>query len=150
MKKFNLKSHSKLPPEKIFALSTDIENFQQIMPNHFKSLDIIDENKYGMIVNEKIDFLGMPMNIRTKHVIIPPNIHEVHILSGPASGTSFIESYVRSGSGTLVSIDVNLQFHGFLKFLSFLHDFVAQKMAKTMNEFIQSAEAYSSREIIQR
>ncbi len=150
MSNFSIQRCSVLPQEKIFDISIDVENFHKIMPNHFKSLDIIEENKYGMIVNEKINFLGMNLNVKTKHVIIYPNIHEVHILSGPTKGTSFIESYDSSGNGTVITINVNLKFNGILKYFPFLHGILAQKMSKTMDVFIRSAEASSRKEIPQR
>lgn len=140
MSTFTIQKYSKLPQEKIFDISTDIENFHNIMPNYFKSLDIIEENKYGMIVNEKINFFGFNLSVKTKHVIIYPNIHEVHFLSGPAKGTFFIESYTPSGSGTNITIDINLKFNGILKYFSFLQGILTKKMTKTMDEFVISAE----------
>ena len=150
MKNFKLKRFSKLSQPHIFQISTDVENFNKIMPNYFKSLNILEENKYGKLVDEKIHFLGVPIQIKTKHIIIYPNIHEVHILTGPLKGTSFIESYVSSDGGTSVSIDIHLQFSGIFKLLSFLGGFIGKKMAKTMDEFIRSAEQYSKKEILSK
>ena len=148
MKNFKLKRFSKLSQPDIFQISTDVKNFHNVMPNYFKSLKIIQENKYGKLVDEKINFSGASIQIKTKHIIIYPDIHEVHILTGPLKGTSFIESYVSSDGGTSVSIDVHLQFSGIFKLLSFLGGFIGKKMAKTMDEFIQSAERYSEKQIL--
>ena len=141
MSSFIIEKCTVLPQEKIFDISTDVENFHHIMPDYFKSLEIVEENQYGMIVNEKISFLGLSLNVRTKHVIIYPNIHEVHILSGPTKGTSFIESYIPSEHGTVVTINVNLKFNGILKFFPFLQRILAKKMFQTLDEFIRSAES---------
>ena len=79
-------------------------------------------------------------------MIIPPNTHEIHMLSGPLKGTIFIEKYVSVCSGTMIIIDIELRFSGFLKLFSFLQNYVAKKMSFIMNEFILSAEKfYSSR-----
>lgn len=150
MSNFIIQRCSVLPQEKIFDISVDVENFHKIMPNHFKSLEIVEENKYGMIVNEKINFFGMNLKVITKHVIIYPNIHEVHILSGPTKGTTFIESYVSSGNGTVITINVELKFNGILKYFPFLHAILAKKMSKTMDIFIRSAEASSIKAIPQK
>ena len=48
MSNFSIQRCSVLPQEKIFDISIDVENFHKIMPNHFKSLDIIEENKYAI------------------------------------------------------------------------------------------------------
>ena len=104
MKQFTLQRFSNLSQQDIFGISTDVENFHNIMPDYFKSLTILDENKYGKTVNEKIHFLGIPIQIKTKHIVIHPNIHEIHILTGPLKGTSFVESYVEK---TVISITVD-------------------------------------------
>lgn len=144
MKNFNLERHSSLLQEKIFQISTDVENFHKIMPDYFKSLEIIKENDDGKIVLEKIKFLGITLNIKTKHVILNPNIHEIHILSGLTKGTKFIETYVQTDTGTVVSIDVKLILNGFLKHFGFLENFISNKMSSTMDKFIASAEKYDN------
>ena len=140
MKQFTLQRFSKLSQSHIFQISTDVENFHNIMPNYFKSLDVLEENKYGKIVNERINFLGITIQIKTKHVIIHPNIHEIHILTGPLKGTSFIESYVEKDNGTMITIDVTLHSNNFFKLFPFLENLVVKKMSKTMDEFIMCAE----------
>lgn len=140
MKQFTLKRFSKLSQPDIFQISTDIENFHNIVPDYFKSLTVIEENKYGKTVTEKIHFLGIPIQIKTKHMIIHPNIHGIHILTGPLKGTSFVESYVEKDNGTMITIDVTLHFNNFFKLLPFLQNLVVKKMNKTMDEFVQCAE----------
>lgn len=133
---------SSLPQNKLFQLSTDIENFHNIMPENFKSLEIIKENDYGKIVIEKIKFLGIPLKIKTKHVIVKPNVHEIHILSGPTKGTVFTETYVPSGDGTIVSIEVKLILSGFFRMFGFLEGYIKNKMSATMDKFIMCAEKF--------
>ncbi|MHA7734200.1 hypothetical protein [Nitrosopumilus sp. S6] len=140
MKQFTLQRLSKLSQPRIFQISTDVENFHNVMPNYFKSLNVLEENKYGKIVNEKIYFLGIPIEIKTKHIIIHPNIHEIHVLTGPLKGTSFVESYVEKDNGTLITIDVTLNFNNFLKLFPFLQNLVVKKMSKIMDEFIRCAD----------
>lgn len=140
VKQFTLKRFSKLSQPHIFQISTDVENFHNVMPNYFKSLDVLEENKYGKIVNEKINFLGISIQIKTKHVIVYPNIHEIHIMTGPLKGSSFIEFYDEKDNGTEITIDVTLRFNNFLKLLPFLQNFVVKKMSKTMDEFVICAE----------
>ena len=72
MKTFILKRHSSLSQKTIFNLSTDIENFNIIMPNHFKSLEIIEQIDNQITVFERIQFMGIKLKIKTKHVIIKP------------------------------------------------------------------------------
>ena len=144
MKTFTLKKYSSLSQKDLFSISTDIKNFHKIMPDYFKSLEIIEDTQTKKIVLEKIKFLGMPLKIKTEHVIKHPNIHEVHVLTGPTKGTVFIETYLPSDKGTEVSIEVQLIFNGIMKVLRILQGYVAKKMNLVMSEFIYYAEEYHS------
>ena len=65
------------------------------------------------------------------------------ILTGPLTGTSFIENYEPSPSGTIVSISVNLKINGFLKYIPFAKKILRKKMSHVMLEFINCAEKHS-------
>ena len=144
MKHFTLKRNSSLSQERIFHISTDVENFQKIMPDYFKSLEVIKQSKNEKIVLEKIKFLGIPLKIKTKHAINKPSNHEIYILSGPTKGTVFVESYVKSEDGTVISIDVKLRLNGFFKLFSFLENYLSNQMSSVMDEFVKSAEKFNS------
>ena len=143
MSKFNLIQKSNLDRDLIFKISTDVENFHKVMPEYFKSLKIISNSSSEKIVLESIAFVGRQIEIKTKHVIIQPNLHKVFILTGPAKGTSFIETYIPSSVGTDISIEVDLQLTGILKLIPFLKIFLIKKMNTVMSEFIICAESYS-------
>ena len=139
----NLIQRSNLERDIIFAISTDVENFHKIMPKYFKSLKIISDSLNEKVVLESINFLGRKIKIKTKHVIVKPNVHKVFILTGPVRGTSFIETYASTLSGTNISILVDLKLHGILKLIPFLKILVLKKMNSVMSEFIICAEIYS-------
>ena len=143
MSSFTLIQKSKLNRDLIFKISTDVENFHKVMPGYFKSLKIISDSSNEKIVLEYLDFLGRQIEIKTKHVIIQPNLHKVFILTGPAKGTSFVETYDSNSSGTDISIEVNLQLNGILKFVPFLKILLLKKMDSVMSEFIICAELYA-------
>ena len=143
MSGFNLVQKSNLERDIIFKISTDVENFHKIMPKYFKSLKIISNSLTEKIVLESIDFLGMKIKIKTKHIILKPNVHKVFILTGPAKGTSFIETYSPSSTGTDISILIHLKLNGFLKLIPFLKIFLLKRMNSVMSEFIICAESYS-------
>ena len=143
MSGFNLVQKSNLESSVIFQISTDVENFHKIMPKYFKSLKIISNSLTEKIVLESIDFLGMKIKIKTKHIILKPNVHKVFILTGPAKGTSFIETYSPSSTGTDISILIHLKLNGFLKLIPFLKILLLKKMTSVMSEFIICAESYS-------
>ena len=113
------------------------------MPKYFKSLTVISSSLNEIIVSESIHFLGIKIKIKTKHVILKPNIHNVFIFDGPVKGTSFIETYNSSLSGTDISILVDLKLHGILKLIPFLKILLLKRMNSVMSEFITCAEIYS-------
>ena len=139
----NLVQKSNLDCNIIFNISTDVENFHKIMPKYFKSLKIIDNSTNEKIVLESINFLGRKIKIKTKHIILKPDVHKVFILTGPARGTSFIETYSSSSTGTDISILVDLKLNGFLKLIPFLKILLLKRMNSVMSEFIICAEHYS-------
>ena len=143
MSSFNLVQKSNLKRDIIFEISTNVKNFHKIMPKYFKSLEIISNSTNETIVLESINFLGRKMKIKTKHIILKPNIHKVFVLTGPAKGTSFIETYNPSSHGTTIIILVDLKLNGFLKLIPFLNLFLLKKMNSVMSEFIICAESYS-------
>ena len=144
MKNFTMEYQSSLPQETIFAISTDIENFHRVMPDYFKSLHVLEQIGNELVVLETIKFLGFNLKVKTKHIIKKPNMHEIHILTGPTKGTTFVESYIQSNDGTIISISVTLRFSGILKLFSVFENLVANKMNSTMKEFIVSAEKFNS------
>ena len=143
MSSFNLVHKSKLERDIIFKISTDVENFHNIMPKYFKSLQIVSNSLNEKIVLESIDFLGKRIKIKTKHIILKPDIHKVFILTGPAKGTSFIETYISNSNGTEISILVDLKLNGVLKLIPFLKFLLLKRMNSVMSEFIVCAESYS-------
>ncbi|MDH3656747.1 MAG: hypothetical protein OEM77_01215, partial [Nitrosopumilus sp.] len=112
---FTLKKNSRVNRDKIYSVSTDVENFPNLMPKYFKSINIKKSIGNEIFVDEKIHFLGSVLDVKTKHVIIHPRIHEVHILSGPLQDSSFVESYDETLDGTNVVIDVLIKFNGVSK-----------------------------------
>ncbi len=148
MKTFTLTKHSSLSQKNIFNISTDIKNFHKIMPDYFKSINIVEETEIEKFVIEKIKFLGINLKIKTKHVIIKPNIHEVYILSGPTKGTQFIEKYIGTKSGCDVIIEVKLVLNGWMKVFGFLEGYIAKKMGHVMNEFISASENFHSLQFV--
>lgn len=140
MKRFKIIKHTSLSQQQIFHISTDIANFDKVLPKYFKSLKIIQNDKCQKTTVEEIFFLGFRAKVKTRHLIIPPNIHEVYILTGPLKGSSFIESYTPSKNGTEIIITVNLKILWFLHFFSFFSNYIIDKMTYVMDEFVLSAE----------
>jgi hypothetical protein len=55
LKSFNLHRHSSLNRDVVFKISTNVANFNNIMPEYFKSLIVVKDNHTEKIVLEKIE-----------------------------------------------------------------------------------------------
>ena len=139
MMNFTLYADSGLSRDRLYAVSTDIENFAKIMPKHFESITVTESAGDQVVADERIRFWGGSLSVRTRHVIAPPDMHEVHIVSGMMRGSSFVETYEAMPAGTRVRIDVSLNFNGISKILFPLGVFIKRGMKKTMNEFLSAA-----------
>ncbi|QMU55340.1 MAG: hypothetical protein GKS07_10850 [Nitrosopumilus sp.] len=137
---FTLKKKSTMSRDKLYSVSTDIENFSKIMPRHFKSLKIKKKINNEVFVDEKIYFL----NVKVKHVILRPNIHKVYILSGMMKETSFIEHYEETYEGTDVVIYITIKLNGISKILTPFGFIFKLQMSKVMDEFLSSSEQFVS------
>ena len=135
-----LRKNSVMIRDKLFSISTDVENFPSLMPKYFKSIMITKSIKNELFVDEKIHFLGSFLDVKTKHVILHPRIHEVHILSGLTRGSSFVESYDETSDGTNVTIDVSIKLNSVSKLLLPFGFLMKRQMTRVMDEFLNSAE----------
>ena len=142
MKNFFIQQNSTLSRDVLFRISTDIANFDKILPSYFKSLKIIEENKSEKIVQEIIRFLGKTSSVKTKHIVEFPNTHKVIILDGMLKGTVFSELYETSENGASVKISVHLKLNGIIKFIPLLDLFIFKKMKSVTKEFIISSENF--------
>ena len=140
MLKFLLHRRTSLDRDRIFELSTNLENFSKLFPKYFKSLKIIHENDSELLVEEELSILGIRRKIQTKHQIQKPNIHRIWILSGPLAGSSFVEYYEEISNGTDVTIEVNLCFNNTFVIFYPLKKFVKKQVNKIMDEFIYQCE----------
>ena len=141
---FSITKHTNLSQDKIFQISTDIDNFHKVLPDYFKSLELLETNNDEQIFLEKIVFLGIPLKIKTKHIVRTPDIHKIYILTGLTKGTEFIERYDSLKDGTKITIDVRLQLFSGLRFFRFIEKYLSSKMISITEDFITAAERFAA------
>ena len=141
MPKFEFIKIVNIDRDLIFEISTNYENFTEILPNHFKKLEIIKKNKNSTKISETINFLGRTATVLTEHVVIKPDRHIVTILDGPTKGSSFDETYEKIDIQTKITIKVDFMLHGGLKLLGFIaKGKIKTQMDNVMNEFVDYAK----------
>ncbi len=137
---FVLTRISPIQRDRLYSISTDIENFSNIMPRHFKSLKIEKTEGHTVIANERIYF----SDVKVKHIILKPEIHEVHIVSGILKGTSFVEHYKEIQKGTEIVINASIKLNGILQMLYPFGFIIKWQMSRVMKEFVDLSEKYDS------
>ena len=143
MLKFVIKRNDKIARDDIFSLSTNIEQFSNLMPRYFKSLKIIEKINSDFFVEEELWFFKKIFKVKTKHTIKTPNIHEIQIISGVLKNSIFIENYEIANDSTELTIIVNLKFNGIFKFFYLFRPLIENKINKIMDEFISNCKIKS-------
>ncbi|WP_299290699.1 hypothetical protein [Nitrosopumilus sp.] len=150
MSSFTLRKSSILSRDDLFKISTDVSNFHNVFPKYFKSIKIIDESDYVKTAYETIHFLGMKTHVKTRHEIFSPDTHNVYILSGPLSGTSFVEKYTQDSTGSKVEIKVHLNYQKIFSVLPFFTKLIFKRMNNVFAEFITASENYFEKSILSK
>ena len=139
--KINFEKIIKAERNKVFAIATNYEQFQEKFPDYFPSIRIRSNRGNITVIEEHIRISGREFVIMTKHVTQYPIIHEVFVIGGDAKGSHIIERYEPIHGGTKITVDVNLKLGGFLKIISFFaRDRIKKDLIKIMDEFAKLAE----------
>jgi ribosome-associated toxin RatA of RatAB toxin-antitoxin module len=145
MAKFQFTKIVDVERDLIFQISTNYDNFTEILPNYFKELKIIKKTDRSTIIQEKLQFLGRTVDVLTEHIVEKPDRHIVKMLDGQAKGSIFDERYEIDGDNTKITINVNFILHGSLKILGALaKGKIKQNMNSVMDEFVNYARLQSN------
>ncbi|MCE2614602.1 MAG: hypothetical protein LVO36_01720 [Nitrosopumilus sp. (ex Thoosa mismalolli)] len=150
MAEFSLKKNSILSRGDMYEISTNIANFHNVFPEYFKSIKITSQNDKTITAFETINFLGLKINVKTRHEIFEPHIHNVYILSGPLKGTSFFERYESDSQRTRIEIKINLKLNKILSIIPYFPQLMLKRMDRVFGEFILAAEDSFEKSILSK
>jgi len=99
-------------PSELMKLSEDYVNLPKYLPDQLKLIKIIDRTETETITEETIVFSTLlKKNIvqQTNHKKDKENQLTTEIISGPAKGTKIITLFEKNGSGSKVSMQLDLK-----------------------------------------
>ena len=98
-------------PKQLLEVVKDYENYPFYLPDQIKSVEIIEDEKDGVITEDTFIFKTMfkkEIKQRSKHQILE-NKAIVEILSGPAKDSIVNVFFDKNDSGTHVIVDIDLK-----------------------------------------
>jgi len=126
---------------KVFEITTNYENFQNILPRYYPSVRIISVRGNTSIVEEHLRIGGRELVMMVKHVINEPVLHELFVIGGDAKGTHIVSRYEYVPNGTKVTLEINWKSKGLLKLASFFNKNIIHDYSKILDEFAIISES---------
>ena len=126
---------------KVFEITTNYENFQNILPRYYPSVRIISVRGNTSIVEEHLRIGGRELVMMVKHVINEPVLHELFVIGGDAKGTHIVSRYEYVPNGTKVTLEINWKSKGLLKLASFFNKNIMHDYSKILVEFAIISES---------
>ncbi len=117
-------------PEEVIRYSMDYKSYTNYLPDHVKSITIIETNPEDVITEEILEFhtvINAKITQKSSHKR-NGNVLSTHIISGPFKDSIIEVTYDTQKSGTLVSISGDLKIPLKYKILSI----AIKKMYKTV------------------
>ncbi|MEM2160583.1 MAG: SRPBCC family protein [Candidatus Nitrosotenuis sp.] len=138
--KFVIRKSIKAERQRTFDVIANYENYQTTLPRYFPSVRVRSVRENVAIVEEHLKLGDKELVMTTKHVTIYPESHEIFVLGGDAKGTHIIESYEKSGDGTMLTVTADFKLNGKLRFASLFGNKIESDYGKIMDEFCSIAE----------
>ena len=98
--------------EKLIALATDYENFAKFFESQIKSVKILETKDDKTITQEVLVFstiINREILQQSLHKKINPNKLHTAIILGPFKGSTLEVLYEKIGTGTKVTVDLDLK-----------------------------------------
>ena len=125
----------------VFDIIANYENFQQILPQYYPSIQIRSVRDNVAIVEEHLKLGGKELIMTTKHVTKYPESHDVFVLGGDIKGSHISEVYEKSDQGTKLSVTVDIKLNGITKIAGFVgKSKIESDYSKVIDEFCRIAE----------
>ena len=141
MPKFSLEKIINAKRETTFAIFSDYENYQKLIPQHFPSIRVRSVRGNTSVVEEHMNFGGDELVIMAKHVIKVPILHEVFVIGGDAKGSHFKQEFIEIPEGTKIIVNVDLKLKGKMKISKlFGKNKFEENYAKILDDFAKIAE----------
>jgi len=127
--------------KKVFEITSNYENFQQILPQFYPSVRPISIRGNTSVVEEHLRIAGRELVMMAKHVINEPILHEIFIIGGDSKGTHITYHYEHIPNGTKLTVEVDWKLKGAMRLNAlFGKNEILNEYSKIIDKFALIAE----------
>lgn len=98
--------------EKLYKIFTDYENYPNLFPEYYASIRLRSSRNEVSVVEEHLILGSKEFVMMVKHTLDAPSKHEMSVIGGDCKGTSIVETFERTETGTRLSINADFKIGG--------------------------------------
>ena len=96
------------PPDKVFDIISNFENYEKLFPDYYPSISIKSVRDESSLVVEHLKLHDKEFVIMAKHFNDPPHRHEMRVVGGDIKGSYIIEKIVPFESETKIIVEAEI------------------------------------------
>ena len=96
------------PPDKVFDIISNFENYEKLFPDYYPSISIKSVRDESSLVVEHLKLHDKEFVIMAKHFNDSPYRHEMRVIGGDIKGSYIIEKIIPFESGTKIIVEAKI------------------------------------------
>ena len=96
------------PPDKVFDIISNFENYEKLFPDYYPSISIKSVRDESSLVVEHLKLHDKEFVIMAKHFNDPPHKHEMRVVGGDIKGSYIIEKIIPFESETKIIVEAEI------------------------------------------
>lgn len=130
----------------LFDTVADVRNYPIISPNHFISIQIVNQSGNVIYAEEKVKEKLVTQTILVKHTIFPYYNQTMEVMDGDAQGTMVTASFTGSESNHTLTTNVKLHLKGSLAFFTLMPKQVLElELSSIVGDFLKYSAGFDNK-----
>ena len=96
------------PPDKVFDIISNFENYEKLFPDYYPSISIKSVRDESSLVVEHLKLHDKEFVIMAKHFNDPPHKHEMRVVGGDIKGSYIIEKVIPFELETKIIVEAEI------------------------------------------
>ena len=96
------------PPDKVFDIISNFENYEKLFPDYYPSIRIKSVRDESSLVVEHLKLHDKEFVIMAKHFNDPPHKHEMRVVGGDIKGSYIIEKIIPFELETKIIVEAEI------------------------------------------
>ena len=96
------------PPDKVFDIISNFENYEKLFPDYYPSIRIKSVRDESSLVVEHLKLHDNEFVIMAKHFNDPPHKHEMRVVGGDIKGSYIIEKIIPFELETKIIVEAEI------------------------------------------